>query len=373
MGPIVEPIQDRKREHVTLATGADVDSSLNPGWDDVHLVPAGLPGIDLADVSLKTTFLGRELGAPIAISALTGGYPQAAEINAVLGRLAGEFGLLLELGSQRAMLDQPELTATYRAARDAAPKAFIAANIGISHLIPQPGRPALKVAQLRELVDAVRADAIVIHLNYLQEALQKHGDTASRGALEAIGECAAALSVPLIVKETGSGIPPDLARELAACGVAALDTGGAGGTSMARLEARRAELAGDADRAHLGDAFAGWGLPSAVSLVAARASGLPLIAGGGIRSGLDAAKALALGATLAGLARPWLSALEAGGEDAARAYLKGILEELRLCLYLCGACRPADLRARPPVITGQVRRWLRQISPADKAVGDLSS
>ena len=363
----MEPIQDRKREHVDLATGADVDSSLEPGWDDVHLVPAGLPAVDLADVSLKTTFLGHELGAPLAISALTGGYPRATEINAVLGRLAGEFGLLLELGSQRAMLDHPELTDTYRAARDTDPQgmAFIVANIGISHLIPQPGRPALKMTQIQELIDAVRADAVVIHLNYLQEALQKNGDTASRGALEAIGECAAALAVPLIVKETGSGLPSDLARELAAYGVAALDTGGAGGTSMARLEARRAELAGDSERARLGDAFAGWGLPAAVSLVAARGSGLPLIAGGGIRSGLDAAKALALGASLAGLARPWLSALKAGGEDAARDYLVGILDELRLTLYLSGARRPADLPARRPVITGQLPQWLDQISPPD--------
>jgi isopentenyl-diphosphate Delta-isomerase len=368
LGPILEPIQDRKREHVSLSTGAGVDSSLEPGWDDVHLVPAGLPAADMADISLKTTFLGRELGAPIAISALTGGYPQAAEINAALGRLAGEFGLLLELGSQRAMLDHPALTDTYRVARDAAPKgkAFIAANIGISHLVPQPGRPALEPAQLQELIDAVRADAIVVHLNYLQEALQKNGDTAVHGALEAIGECAAALAVPLIVKETGSGLPPDLARDLAAAGVAALDTGGAGGTSMARLEARRAEIAGDADRARLGDAFAGWGLPSAVSLVAARSSGLPLIAGGGIRNGLDAAKALALGATLTGLARPWLSALKAGGEDAARAYLTGILAELRLAIYLSGALSPADLQSRRPVITGQLRQWLEEIFPASR-------
>jgi len=358
----VEPIQDRKREHATLATGADVDSSLEPGWSDVHLVPAGLPGIDLGEVSLKTTFLGRELGAPLAISALTGGYPAAAGINATLGRLAGEFGLLLELGSQRAMLDQPELAVTYRAARDADPegKAFIAANIGISQLIPQRGRPALKMARLQELVDAVGADALVIHLNYLQEALQKDGDTASSGALDAIKECAAALAVPLIVKETGSGLPPELARELARCGVAAIDTGGAGGTSMARLEARRAELAGDTDRARLGDGFAGWGLPSAAALVAAHGSGLPLIAGGGIRSGHDAAKALALGATLAGIARPWLSMLKEGGEAAARAYLRGILEEIRLNLFLCGARRPADLGARRPIITGQLRQWLDQ-------------
>ena len=256
----MEPIQNRKREHVALATSAGVTSSLDPGWGDVHLVPAGLPTVDLTEITLDTVFLGREFRAPLVISALTGGFPEAAEINASLVRLAAEFGLMLELGSQRAALHHPELLPSYLAAREAAPDAFVAANIGLSQLIPQPNQTPLEMSQLVEMVGVIRADALVIHLNYLQEALQTQGDTGVQGALEAVAAAAKALPLPVIVKETGSGIPPELAKELVSCGASALDSGGAGGTSMALLEAARAASPA---RARLGRAFGIWGIPSA--------------------------------------------------------------------------------------------------------------
>jgi isopentenyl-diphosphate delta-isomerase len=207
----------------------------------------------------------------------------------------------------------------------------------------------------------IRADALAIHLNFLEEAVQTEGDRASAGIRAALELAVAASPVPAIAKETGAGISREVARELAGLGFVALDVGGVGGTSFAAVEALRALEKGDLRGARLGDVLRDWGLPTAISVAGSVESGLPVIATGGVRSGVDAAKALALGAVAVGVARPLLAAaLE--GEAAIDAWIEQFLEELRVTIFLSGGCSVADLRQTPRVITGDTRRWLDDLS-----------
>lgn len=353
--------RSRKREHAEIAVSRDVESRLTAGWEDIHLIHQCLPEIARADINLSTVFCGRRVDYPLVISALTGGFLQAAEINQNLGRVAEHFGLILEVGSQRPMLVQPELVETYLAARKAAPDVFLVANIGAGQLIPQKNSPALTVAQVKELISAIEADALAVHLNFLQESVMPEGDRSARGCTEAIGRVAASVSVPVIVKETGAGISRTQALALKSRGVAALEVAGAGGTSMALVESHRAATHHDALFHRLGQTFGNWGLPTAVSIVEAKASQLPLIASGGVRTGLDAAKALALGADLVGMARPLLTQVMTGGYDGTVKYLDGFFEELAIALFLVGATNIGELKQKRLVFTGATRDWLQQL------------
>ncbi|MFH0942412.1 MAG: type 2 isopentenyl-diphosphate Delta-isomerase [Chloroflexota bacterium] len=346
----------RKREQVAVASTREVASALSAGWTDIHFLHRSLPEINRDDIDLSASFLGRRFKYPLVISALTGGYQEAETINRTLGRLAADFDLLLEIGSQRPMLGRPELSATYAAARRAAPSAFIAANIGVGQLIAQGESPPLSPEQVATLISAIEADALVVHLNFLQEAVMPEGDRQARGCLAAIGRLAATLSVPVIAKETGSGISGEQAQALKAAGVAALDVGGAGGTSMALVESYRARPQ-NGRVPHPGQTFSSWGIPTAVAVVEARGSGLPLIASGGVRTGLDGAKALALGASLVGVAHPWLAALERGYQGA-REYLEGFIGELAVAMFLVGAAKLSELGDKKLVVTGATRDWL---------------
>jgi isopentenyl-diphosphate delta-isomerase len=297
---------------------------------------------------------------------MTGGHPDAVAVNACLARAAGRYGLAMGVGSQRAAVRRPELTSTYAVAREAAPGAFLIGNVGAPQLIAQAAAdgtatPPLSLAEVRAALDSLRADALAVHLNYLQETIQPEGDRRAVGALEAIAALAAALPLPVIAKETGAGTSRRSARLLAATGVQALDVGGVGGTSFAAVEGLRAAQQGDTATARLGETFREWGIPTAVSVAAARPVGLPLIATGGIRSGLDAAKAIALGARLVGVARPLLRACLEGGEAAVGRWIETFLAELRAAVFLAGAARVEELRDRPRVILGETREWLAQL------------
>lgn len=205
----------------------------------------------------------------------------------------------------------------------------------------------------------VGAQALAIHLNAVEELIQTEGDRNTSGHLEAIAQVVTALEVPVVAKETGAGIDRHTARRLASVGVAAIDVGGVGGTSFALIEGRRAEVAGDSRGRRLGDTFAGWGIPTAASVLEARDCGAQVVASGGVRTGLDAAKALALGADLVGVGRPLLmAALE--GEERLEAEIELLLEELRVAMVLCGVSRPGDLRDLDPVVTGFTHEWRRQ-------------
>lgn len=351
----------RKQEQVEVGSTIDVESGISAGWEDIHFLHQCLPEINKEEIDLAVEFLGRRMSCPLVISALTGGYPQATGINKALGRAAEHFGLIMEVGSQRPMIDFPQLVETYSAAREAAPHAFLIANIGAAQLIAQKGSPSYTLEQIEELVKAINADALAIHLNFLQEAVVSEGDVRARGCLEAIVRVASSLSVPVIVKETGAGVSKSQTSELKSGGMAALDVGGAGGASMALLESRRAALHGNQRSERLGQTFANWGIPTAISLVEARTSGLPIIASGGVRNGLEAAKALALGASMVGIGRPLLGCVLTEGYEGVREWIEEFLGELSIAMFLVGASTIKELQQRKVIIVGLTGDWLEQL------------
>lgn len=366
-GRVAEPMDEverRKGEHLQVAVAADVETRVRPGWHDVHLIHGALPATDLSDVDLTVELLGRRLRAPLVIAGMTGGHATAHEVNRRLARAAERHGLAMGVGSQRAALRQPELRRTYSVVREAAPAAFLIANLGAAQLVTQASGPAIDESDIRAAVEMIGADALAIHLNFLEEVVQTEGDRCAEGIRAALGWAIAASPVPAIAKETGAGISREVAHELAGIGFAALDVGGVGGTSFAAVEAARAAEKGDQRGVRLGDALRDWGLPTAVSVVGSSGAGLPMIATGGVRSGIDAAKALALGATATGVARPLLAAALAG-DAAIDDWIEQFLEELRAAVFLAGVRRVAELRHLPRVITGETRRWLDDLGYHD--------
>jgi isopentenyl-diphosphate delta-isomerase len=349
-----------------LAIGQNVSTPRGPGWADIHLVHQALPAADLSAIDLSTEFLGHTLRAPLAIAAMTGGHRGAGEVNARLARAAERFGLAMGLGSQRAALRNPGLARTYAVARDVAPHAFLIANVGAAQLVPQDSGPPLTPLQLSGAVAMIGANALAIHLNFLEETVQPEGDRRVTGLREAIAGAIASLRVPVIAKETGAGISQRTALELRGLGFRAIDLGGVGGTSFAAIETARAAAQGDFRRATLGKVYADWGIPTAVSIVAAGAAGLPLVATGGVRSGLDAAKAIALGASLVGVGRPLLSAA-LKGDAAVEAWVAQFLEELRVAIFLSGGRCVTDLRSAPRVVLGDTRRWIEDIGAGSRS------
>ena len=354
-------IEQRKADHLRLSASADVDALAGPGWHDVHLVHEALPEIDRDAVDLSVSFLGRSLRAPLLIAGMTGGHRTAHDVNAVLARAAERHGLAMGVGSQRAALRRDDLAYTYTVVREQAPSALLISNIGAPQLIPQAETPALSLQEVQSALAMIRADALAVHLNFLQESVQPEGERHARGCSDAIRAVAAQVDVPVIAKETGAGLSRTTAMHLKDLGVRALDVGGVGGTSFAAVEGLRAEAQGADTAQRLGALLRDWGVPTPVSVVGAQVTGLPVIATGGIRSGLDAAKALALGATLVGVARPLLqAALE--GDHAVDMWISQFLEELRTVLFLTGAGDAPALRNKPRVIMGATRAWLDQLS-----------
>jgi isopentenyl-diphosphate Delta-isomerase len=264
------------------------------------------------------------------------------------------------VGSQRAALRRPELAPTYTVAREAAPSALLIANVGAAQLIPQASGDLVDADGIRTAVAMIRADALAIHLNFLEEMVQTEGDRRAGGIHGGLRAAVAASPVPVVAKETGAGLSRKVAMELVGLGFQALDVGGTGGTSFAAIEAKRAAERGDHRGARLGEAFRDWGLPTAASVVAAAGSGLPVIATGGVRSGLDAAKALALGATAVGVARPLLLAALAGDESLDE-WIGHFLDELRGAVFLSGVRSVGELRGVPLVTTGDTRSWLHDL------------
>lgn len=352
-----DQIEARKADHLRLSASADVEASGAPGWDDITLLHDALPDVDHDALDLSAEFLGHRLRAPLLIAGMTGGHAAAREVNAVLARAAERNGLAIGVGSQRAALRRADLAYTYTVVRENAPTSMVLANIGAPQLIAQAGTAALSIEEIQGAIEMVGADALAVHLNFLQESVQPEGDRKARGSAAALKQVVAALSVPVIAKETGAGMTRETALRLRDLGIRALDVGGVGGTSFAAVEGLRAEAQGAHSAHRMGELLRDWGIPTPVSVVGAVAGGLPVIATGGIRSGLDAAKAVALGATLVGVARPLLqAALE--GDDAVQAWIDQFLYELRTVLFLTGSDSLAALRARPCLIAGGMRAWI---------------
>lgn len=358
----------RKAEHLAITARPESEVAATARWSEITLLHNPLPEIDRAAIDLGTTYLGRRFALPIQISGMTGGHPRATEINRILARVAARFDIPMGVGSQRAMIANPALTPTYTVAREAAPEIFLIANVGLPQLLPQGEAAPLTTADVQRAIDAIGAGALALHLNALQEAVQPEGDTNARGGLAAIAALTQNLAIPVVAKETGAGMTAQAAAQLAAAGVAALEVGGSGGTSFAAVEAERAAESGQDRLAALGLLFADWGIPTPAAVRMVRRAGLPIIATGGVRNGLDAAKALALGADLVGLARPLLErALES--EAATIAWLANFADELRTAMFLVGAATPADLRRAPYLALGNTRLWLDEADRLAAAQG----
>ena len=353
-------IERRKAEHLRIAAEEDIETRRAPGWDDVHLVHDALPATDAARIDLSARFLSHTLALPLVIAGMTGGHAGAEQVNLTLAEAAARHGLGIGVGSQRAALRDPSLRRTYAVVRERAPKAFVIANVGISQLVAQDDGAPLGAKDIRTLIEMVGADAIALHLNYLEESVQPEGQTRATGLDTAIRRLVRHSAVPVIAKETGAGISGAVATRLRSLGVKAIDVGGVGGTSFAAIEALRAQDRGDAARAGLGQIFRDWGLPSAVAVVGSARSRLPIIATGGVRSGLDAAKALALGATVVGVGRPLLQAA-LDGPAAVDEWVGQFALALRTATFLSGVTRSRDLSKRAPVITGDTREWIAQL------------
>ena len=326
-------------------------------WDDVQLVHRALPELDFTEIDPSVELLGHRLKAPIVITGMTGGFPDAAKINENLARAAAEVGVAMGVGSERAAVLKGQYPESYAVvARHAVPLKF--ANIGAPQIIPQrPGDPVVGPAEVRAALDLIHADVLAIHLNFLQEMVQPEGDRRARGALDRIA--ALAQEFPVLVKETGAGISEAVARQLKERGVRAFDVSGTGGTSFAAVEHYRAVEQGAEREARVGRTFWDWGIPSPVSVLELVPLGLPVVASGGVRSGLDVARAIALGATAAGTAGGVLRAASTSFE-ATRTELELLVHELKVAMFLTGSRTVADLQKAPYVLTGETRPWLHR-------------
>ncbi|HLZ24206.1 MAG TPA: type 2 isopentenyl-diphosphate Delta-isomerase [Ktedonobacterales bacterium] len=355
-----EEVKQRKAEHVSVSLQHDVAVPQAASWANIRLVHQALPEVDLDDIDTSIEFLGRQLRHPIFISSLTGGHPDVAIINTRLAAIAEEYGLAMGVGSQRAAIVNEQLSDTYSVVREKAPHAFLIANIGAPQLIEQPGKPAFTPEEIMRAIQMIRADALAVHLNFLQEAAQPEGDRRARGCLAAFKQVAETVGVPVIAKETGAGIGYEQAHAFKKSGAAAIDVGGAGGSSMAAMESIRANSRGDDRTTGIGNLFRDWGIPTPIAVVESHggAPGLPIIATGGVRSGLDAARAIALGATLVGMGFPFLKAASES-EAAVHSFLDQFLAELRVAMQLTGAASIKDLHHVPVVVGGATREWLR--------------
>lgn len=334
--PKVTPTGSRKADHIRINLEEEVHSGLTTGLQRYHFVHQALPELDLADVDLSLTLFEKTLRSPILISSMTGGTSQAQEINRVLASAAQQTGIAMGLGSQRAAIEEPELAVTFQV-RQVAPDILLFANLGAVQLNYGYG-----IEQCQMAVDMIEADGLILHLNALQEAVQPEGDTNFSGLLRKIETVCRSLSVPVIAKEVGWGISKRAARQLAEVGVAAIDVAGAGGTSWTQVEMHRAKNESDA---RLAAAFIDWGIPTAQSILNVKESApdVAIFASGGLRDGLDIAKSIALGATLGGMASPFLKAAVRSIEDTVQA-IKEIHRQIQVCMFAAGAGDLENLR-----------------------------
>jgi isopentenyl-diphosphate delta-isomerase len=316
------------------------------GFDDVTLVHNALPECDMSSIDISTRFLGHHLASPVFIAAMTGGHPDTREVNDRLARAAEGFGLGMGVGSQRAALENPDLEDSFTVVREAAPHAYLCGNLGVIQLRDH----GLEWAD--RAVEMIDAQALCIHLNPLQEAIQPEGDHDMTGCLEALKDLCAEAHYPVIVKETGSGISTETARKLWAAGVQAIDIGGFGGTNWAAVELARAK---DEELVTLGRHFLDWGIPTAVSLREVVATGGPVIATGGIRTGIDIAKAIALGANLGGMALPLLKSAMVS-QDTLNKSIEAIHRQLSVAMFLTGSRTTAELGRVRTYITRTTRQ-----------------
>jgi isopentenyl-diphosphate Delta-isomerase len=327
----------RKAEHLRICSEDEVQfKELTAGFEAYRFDQRALPELNLQDVDLSCRLLGKNLKAPLVISSMVGGIEAARNINRALAAAAQALGLAMGVGSQRCLIEEPERLSTFQV-RDIAPDILLMANLGAVQL-----NYGFGAGECLHLVQSIGADALILHLNPLQEALQPGGNTNFAGLLNKIQAVCESLPVPVVVKEVGGGISSEVAQALAGAGAAAIEVAGAGGTCWSEIERLRCTNKLDS---YIAGTFSSWGIPTAESIILARrgAPNLPIIASGGIRSGIDAAKAIALGADAAGIAQPLLKAALVSPEEPER-FLKQIIEVLRIVLFCTGTANLAGLK-----------------------------
>ncbi|MDU2065896.1 MAG: type 2 isopentenyl-diphosphate Delta-isomerase [Sporomusaceae bacterium] len=342
--------QSRKLDHIKYALALD-DGPATTGFQDIQLIHNALPELAFHEVDLSVTFMGISLVHPVIINAITGGNDDVAAVNAALAALAAKTKSAMAVGSQFAAVAKGQGYHSYEVIRQQNPDGIVFANLG-AHASWQEAQAA---------VDMIGANALQIHLNAAQEMIMPEGDRSFKGYLDNIATIASHLSVPVVVKEVGNGIAREQAEALCGAGIQAIDVGGAGGTNFVAIEASRKP-----QENRFSQDWLYWGIPTALSALEVKSAlknSVDLMISGGVRTPIEAAKALAIGAKAVGIAAPWLRFLSQQNEAEAIAYLDDFLLELKKFMLLCGADNPLQLAKRPFVITGFTREWLtaRQI------------
>ncbi len=337
----VTQISARKSDHIRINLEEDVRSGLSTGLENYHFIHQALPELNLEEVDLHVDVFNHRLNAPILISSMTGGTSQAENINQSLAMAAQAMNIAMGLGSQRAAIDDPDLAHTFQI-RNYAPDILLFANLGAVQLNCGYG-----IEQCQRAVDMVEADALYLHLNPLQEAVQPDGETHFKGLLKKIEVVCKKIPVPVIVKEVGWGISEQTAKRLAEAGVSAIDIAGAGGTSWSQVEMHRAT---NESQRRLAAAFLDWGIPTSDSITYVRqaAPSMKIIASGGLRSGIDIAKCIALGASMGGMAGPYLKTATQSVEATIQA-IQEIAREIQVCMFASGVATTQQLHNTPLV------------------------
>ncbi|MCS7113491.1 MAG: type 2 isopentenyl-diphosphate Delta-isomerase [Candidatus Bathyarchaeota archaeon] len=349
-------IEVRKDEHIEICLAEAVEAERETTWlEYVYLPHRCLPEVDPEDVGLEVDFLGFRFSAPIMVSAITGGSSLGFKINANIAEAVEKLRLGMCVGSQRIALEKPETVYSFKIARERAPTAFISANIGFQEL------RRYSVDRLIELVESIEADALTIHLNPLQELLQIESKPTFKGLTSKIGEAVKQLRIPVIVKETGAGMIREDAVKLEELGVKAIDVAGLGGTSWSRVEYHRAVRWHNYLKAGVSKAFWDWGIPTAASIIEVRSAvrSARIIASGGLRSGVDIAKAICLGADMCAVALPILKPALRGPHEIEK-ILRILIEGLRTAAVLTGVSRIDELKKVKPIIAGRLAEWVNE-------------
>ena len=341
-------LERRKADHISLCHEQPVEARVTRTLlDDLRLMHSSVPELAVSELDMSSELAGHALNVPLMVSGMTGGTARATEINRVLASVADELGMAFGVGSQRAMMRDPALAASYQV-RDVAPNLVLCGNIGAVQAAQS------STGEIADLVGAIDANALCIHLNPAQEMIQDQGDRDFRGCIDAIARLVEELDVPVIAKETGCGMSSQVVRRLYETGVRTVDVSGVGGTTWVGVESLRAR----GGRAAVGSVLWDWGIPTAATVAFAHRGGMHVVASGGVRNGLQAANAIALGADVASAALPFLRAVIDGGRDAALEAATAMIDTIQAVLLLTGSKDLAALRECPRIVGPELAQWL---------------
>ncbi|NHJ46508.1 MAG: type 2 isopentenyl-diphosphate Delta-isomerase [Asgard group archaeon] len=353
-----EDTSTRKQDHSDICCNytQEIEMSKVTGFEDIEFVHKALPEIDFEEIDTSTTFLKHKFEYPILISSITGGTEKAKKINKQLAQLVEKYGIGMGVGSQRVAIEDIKYKDSFTEIRKFAPNSFIASNLGAVQL-----NYDFSKEHVQEIIDMISANALILHLNPLQEAIQPEGDTNFKNLLPKIRKLGEEIKQPIIAKEVGAGISYEMAKQLIDNNVEAIEIAGAGGTSWAQIEAIRAKQHNAPIQSNVGKLFKDWGIPTAVSTIeiGKKLTSLEFISSGGIRNGLQAAKALAFGAKLVGVALPVACLASSATEKQLLDWLEQFIYELKTAMFLVGASRIEDLRKVQLVILGKTAQWLK--------------